>query len=165
MARAALDRADARILRALQDDAGLSNVELARRVGLSPSPCLRRVRALEASGVIRGRTAIVDPAAVGLPVSVFLQVTLDRQIEANLDRFESAIAQWPEVLECYLMTGDADYLLRVAASDLDAYHRFLMDRLTKVDGVASIKSSFALKQIKYAGALPIDEVDGLKKEI
>ena len=153
-----LDRTDLRILRALQDDAGQSNVDLARRVGLSPSACLRRVKAQEAAGVIRGRTAIVDPAAVGLPISIFLQVTLDRQIEANLDRFESAIADWPEVVECYLMTGDADYLLRVVAPDLDAYHRFLMDRLTKVDGVASIKSSFALKQIKYAAALPIPEI-------
>lgn len=153
-----LDRTDLRILRALQDDAGQSNVDLARRVGLSPSPCLRRVKALEAAGVIRGRTAIVDPAAVGLPISIFLQVTLDRQIEVNLDRFESAIADWPEVVECYLMTGDADYLVRVVAPDLDAYHRFLMDRLTKVEGVASIKSSFALKQIKYAAALPIPDV-------
>lgn len=153
-----LDRTDLRILRALQDDAGQSNVDLARRVGLSPSPCLRRVKALEATGVIRGRTAIVDPAAVGLPMSIFLQVTLDRQIEANLDRFESAIAGWPEVVECYLMTGDADYLVRVVAPDLDAYHRFLMERLTKVEGVASIKSSFALKQIKYAAALPIPDI-------
>lgn len=154
-----LDSADLRILKALQSDAGQTNVELARRVGLSPSPCLRRVKALEAAGVIRGRTAIVDPAAVGLPVSIFLQVTLDRQIEANLDRFESAVGGWPEVVECYLMTGDADYLLRVVAPDLDAYHRFLMDRLTRVEGVASIKSSFALKQIKYAAALPIPQED------
>ena len=150
-----LDRTDLRILSALQDDAGQTNVELARTVGLSPSPCLRRVKALEAAGVIRGRRAIIDPAAVGLPISVFLQVALERQVEANLDRFEQAIVDWPEVLECYLMTGDADYLLRVVAPDLDAFHRFLMDRLTRAPGVASIKSSFALKQIKYGAGLPI----------
>ena len=92
---------------------------------------------------------------MGLPVSVFLQVTLERQTEANLERFAAAVAIWPEVMECYLMTGDADYLLRVVVPDLDAYHRFLMERLTRVEGVASIKSSFALKQIKYGAALPI----------
>lgn len=155
MAGFELDPTDLRILRALQEDAGQSNVDLAKRVGLSPSPCLRRVRALEAAGVIRGRTAIIDPAAVGLPISVFLQVTLERQTEANLEVFERAVEGWPEVLECYLMTGDADYLLRVVVPDLNAFHRFLMDRLTPVQGVANIKSSFALKQIKYGAALPI----------
>lgn len=154
-----LDAADLRILRALQEDAGQSNVELARKVGLSPSPCLRRVKALERAGVIRGRRAIINPAAVGLPVSVFLQVTLERQTEPNLDRFDAAVAGWPEVVECHLMTGDADYLLRVVAPDLDAFHRFLMQRLTRVEGVASIKSSFALKQTKYAGALPIEDLE------
>ncbi|MEQ9121391.1 MAG: Lrp/AsnC family transcriptional regulator [Alphaproteobacteria bacterium] len=157
MAEPKLDAADRRILRALQEDAGLSNVDLARRVGLSPSPCLRRVKALEEAGVIKGRTAVVDPAKVGLPVSVFLQVTLERQIEANLERFDAALARWPEVVEGYLMTGDADYLLRVVVPDLDAYHRFLMDKLTRVDGVASIRSSFALKPVKYGAGLPIGE--------
>ena len=150
-----LDRIDMAILGALQEDAGQSNVELARRVGLSPSPCLRRVRALEEARVIRGRTAIIDAAAVGLPISVFLQVTLERQTEVNLDVFETAVAGWSEVVECYLMTGDADYLLRVVAPDLEAFQRFLMDRLTKNPAVASIKSSFALKQIKYGAGLPL----------
>jgi DNA-binding Lrp family transcriptional regulator len=152
-----IDQTDLRILRALQQDAGQSNVELARAVGLSPSPCLRRVKALETAGVIRARTAVIDPAAVGLPLSVFLQVTLERQIEANLEVFERAVAEWPEVVECHLMTGDADYLLRVVAPDLDAFHRFLMRKLTRVPGVASIKSSFALRQIKFGAALPIGE--------
>ena len=155
MADMQLDATDFRILKALQSDAGQSNVDLARQVGLSPSPCLRRVKALEAAGVIKGRIAIIDAAAVGLPVSVFLQVTLERQTERNLEAFDKAVANWPEVMECYLMTGDADYLLRVVAPDLDAFHRFLMDRLTRSPGVASIKSSFALKQIKYGAALPI----------
>ena len=155
MPKFTIDQTDLRILQALQADAGLSNVALAQSVGLSPSPCLRRVRALEASGVIRGRAAIIDAAAVGLPVSVFLHVTLERQTEANLEAFEAAVTDAPEVMECYLMTGDADYLLRVVAPDLDAFHRFLMDRLTNLPGVANIKSSFALKQVKYGYSLPI----------
>jgi Lrp/AsnC family leucine-responsive transcriptional regulator len=151
----ALDDIDRRILARLQNDARLTNVQLAEAVGLSPSPCLRRVRDLEGSGVIRRYVALLDPATVGLPVSVFVNVTLERQIEAALERFEAAILKRPEVMECYLMTGDADYLLRVVTSDLSAYERFLVEHLTRVPGVASIKSSFALKQVKYRTALPL----------
>jgi Lrp/AsnC family leucine-responsive transcriptional regulator len=153
--QAALDDIDRRILARLQDNARLTNVELAEAVGLSPSPCLRRVRDLEGSGVIRRYVALLDPATVGLPVSVFVNVTLERQIEAALERFEAAILKRPEVMECYLMTGDADYLLRVVTADLSAYERFLVEHLTRVPGVASIKSSFALKQVKYRTALPL----------
>jgi Lrp/AsnC family leucine-responsive transcriptional regulator len=155
MPKNGLDQFDRKILSALMEDASLTNVELANKVGLSPSPCLRRVKAMETNGIIRGRRLLVDEAEVGLPISVFLQVTLERQIEANLDRFETAINNWPEVVECHLMTGDADYLLRVVAPDLNAYHQFLMERLTRVEGVASIKSSFALKQTKYGETLPL----------
>lgn len=151
----ALDRIDRRILEALQDDAAISNVELAERVHLSPSPCLRRVRALERDGVIRRRVTLVDPAAVGLSVSVFIQVSLDRQVEQNLEHFEQAVAGWPEVMECYLMTGDSDYLLRVVAPDLEAYQHFLMEKLTRTPGVASIRSSLALRQVVYRTALPL----------
>lgn len=151
----ALDAIDRRILGRLQDNARLTNVELAEAVGLSPSPCLRRVRALEETGTIRRYVALLDPAAVGLPVSVFVNVTLERQIESALERFEAAILKRPEVMECYLMTGDADYLLRVVTADLSAYERFLVEHLTRVPGVASIKSSFALKQVKYRTALPV----------
>jgi Lrp/AsnC family transcriptional regulator, leucine-responsive regulatory protein len=150
-----LDEIDRRILAALQSNARLRNVELADQVGLSASPCLRRVRNLEQSGVIRGYATVVDPEAVGLPVSVFVQVTLEKQAEASLETFETQIAQWSEVMECYLMTGDADYLLRVVAADLTAYQEFLMNKLTRVEGVASIKSSFALKRIAYRTALPV----------
>ena len=153
-----LDKIDRRILATLQSDARLRNVELADRVGLSASPCLRRVKRLEDTGVIRGFATLVDPQAVGLPVSVFIQVTLERQIEASLESFEAQIGAWPEVMECYLMTGDSDYLLRVVASDLTAYQEFLMNKLTRVEGVASIKSSFALKRIAYRTALPVDNV-------
>jgi len=152
-----LDKIDLRILAALQADARLRNVELAEQVGLSASPCLRRVRRLQDSGVIRGYATLVDPEAVGLPVSVFIQVTLERQTEAALEVFERHMAEWPEVMECYLMTGDSDYLLRVVAADLSAYQEFLMQKLTRVEGVASIKSSFALRRIAYRTALPVGD--------
>ena len=150
-----LDAIDRRILTELQADARISNAALAEAVGLSPSPCLRRVRALEAAGVIRRYAALLEPAEVGLPISVFVQVTLERQIDRALETFETAIQDRPEVMECYLMTGDSDYLLRVVVSDLTAYERFLKEHLTRVSGVASIKSSFALNQVKYSTALPL----------
>ena len=151
MPQIALDQIDQRILAALQANARLSNVELANQAGLSPSPCLRRVRGLEEDGVIKGYAALVDQEAVGLPVSVFVMVSLERQVEI----FEERVSALPEVMECYLMTGDSDYLLRVVTRDLQAYERFLMHQLTKFPGVSSIKSSFALKQVVYRTALPI----------
>jgi len=150
-----LDAIDRRILARLQEDARVSNVDLARDVGLSPSPCLRRVRTLEERGVIRGYVTLLDQTALGLPVSIFVSVSLERQVEQALDIFERTVREWPEVVECYLMTGDADYLLRVVVPDLGAYERFLMDHLTRVPGVSSIKSSFALKQVSYRAALPL----------
>ncbi len=150
-----LDAIDRKILARLQEDARIANVELSEAVGLSPAPCLRRVRALEESGVIRKHVTLLDPGSVGLPVSVFVHVSLERQIEKALQRFETAILTRPEVMECYLMTGDADYLLRVVCADLAAYERFLLDHLTQIPGVASIRSSFALKQVKYSTALPV----------
>ena len=150
-----LDAVDRRILVVLQEHARISNVDLAEQVGISPSPCWRRVKTLEDSGVIAKHVSLVDPAAVGLPVSVFIQVTLERQIETALETFEQTVLARPEVMECYLMTGDSDYLLRVVVADLSAYERFLMDHLTRLNGVASIKSSFALKQVKYRTALPL----------
>lgn len=155
MPKIALDQIDQRILAALQANARLSNVELANQAGLSPSPCLRRVRGLEEDGVIKGYAALVDQEAVGLPVSVFVMVSLERQVEQALEIFEARVSALPEVMECYLMTGDSDYLLRVVTSDLQAYERFLMHQLTKFPGVSSIKSSFALKQVVYRTALPI----------
>jgi len=155
MPNKSLDAIDRQILENLQNDARIRNVELAEKVGLSPSPCLRRVGKLEATGVIRGYATLVDAEAVGLPVSVFVSVTLEKQIEKALEKFEKEIRACPEVMECYLMTGDADYLLRVVTSDLSAYERFLIEHLTRIPGVASIKSSFALKQVAYRTALPI----------
>jgi Lrp/AsnC family transcriptional regulator, leucine-responsive regulatory protein len=153
--RQELDEIDRKILALLQANARVANIELAEKVGLSPSPCLRRVRELEEEGVIRRYVTLLDPTRVGLPVSVFVNVTLDRQIEPALEKFEAAILKRPEVMECYLMTGDFDYLLRVVTADLSAYERFLVENLTRVPGVASIRSSFALKQVKYSTALPL----------
>lgn len=150
-----LDAIDQRILTALQVNARMRNVDLADAVGLSASPCLRRVRQLEEAGVIRDYVTLVDQRAIGLPVSIFVNVTLERQVEKALEEFEANIQSWPEVMECYLMTGDADYLLRIVTADLGAYERFLMDKLTRVTGVAAIKSSFSLKQVVYRTALPI----------
>lgn len=155
MPKMTLDAIDRRILTALQGNARTRNVELAETVGLSASPCLRRVQALEDAGVIKGYVALVDQNAVDLPVNVFVNVSLEKQIEPALERFESEIRRRPEVMECYLMTGDSDYLLRVATADLAAYERFLVDHLTRIPGVASIKSSFALKQVAYRTALPL----------
>ncbi len=155
MPNKSLDAIDRQILENLQNDARMRNVELAEKVGLSPSPCLRRVGNLEETGVIRGYATLVNAEAVGLPVSVFVSVTLEKQIEKSLEKFEKEIRARPEVMECYLMTGDADYLLRVVTSDLSAYERFLIEHLTRIPGVASIRSSFALKQVAYRTALPI----------
>ncbi|WP_267321935.1 Lrp/AsnC family transcriptional regulator [Aminobacter sp. MET-1] len=153
-----LDAIDIRILSAIQEDASLSNAELARRIGLSASPCLARVRALEDSGIITRRVALLDPVMLGANVSVFIQVTLEKQIEALLEVFEAAMSRFPEVMECYLMTGDSDYLLRVVVRDTVALQHFIVDRLSKTRGVANIRSSFALKQVKYKTALPLEDL-------
>ncbi|MDA0305114.1 MAG: Lrp/AsnC family transcriptional regulator [Proteobacteria bacterium] len=163
MSNSSLDAIDRKILETLQNDARIRNVELAERVGLSPSPCLRRVGMLEKKGIIKGYATLVDAKAAGLPVSVFVSVTLEKQVKKALGTFEKRINACPEVMECYLMTGDADYLLRVVTSDLDAYERFLIDQLTRIPGVASIKSSFALKQVAYKTALPLAALEGITK--
>jgi Lrp/AsnC family leucine-responsive transcriptional regulator len=159
-----LDAIDWRILGLLQSDARLSNVELAKAVGLSPSPCLNRVRALEQAGYISRYVTLLDALRVGLKVSVFIQVTLERQIEPALETFEKAIRGRPEVMECYLMTGDADYLLRVVVPDIQVLEHFILNFLSRVPGVGNIKSSFALKQVKYQTALPLPAAAGTSRE-
>jgi Lrp/AsnC family transcriptional regulator, leucine-responsive regulatory protein len=151
-----LDQVDRKILAQLQTDGRMSLSDLAGKVGLSSSPCLRRVRILEREGVISRYVAVLDQRAVGLPVSVFVSIKLERQKQDALDQFAKAIARWPEVLECYLMTGPRDYWLRVVVPDLAAYERFVKQKLTRLDGVASIESSFALEQVKYSNVLPIE---------
>lgn len=149
-----LDSIDWKILAALQNNARMANVDLAQTVHLSPSPCLARVKALERQGFINRYVTLLNPEAVGLGVSVFVQVRLERQIEASLNAFEKAITVRPEVMECYLMTGTSDYLLRVVVTDLREFQKFVID-LSKVAGVGNIQSSFALKQVKYKTALPL----------
>ena len=151
------DPTDRRILEVIQEEARISNTELADRVGLSPSPCWRRVRTLEATGVIERYVTLVNAKAVGLPITVFATVTLEKQVESALGSFEKAVTERPEVMECNLMTGEFDYLLRVVVPDLAAYERFLMDHLTRIKGIASIKSSFSLKQVSYKTALPLPD--------
>jgi Lrp/AsnC family transcriptional regulator, leucine-responsive regulatory protein len=150
-----LDDLDRKILQNLQADGRMSLADLAGKIGLSPSPCLRRVRMLERNGVIERYVAVLDQRAVGLPVSVFVSIKLDGQRQESLDRFAKVIERWPEVLECYLMTGPRDYWLRVVVPDLDAYERFVKQKLTRLEGIASIESSFALEQVKYTNILPI----------
>lgn len=150
-----LDSFDRRILDQLQRNGRISNVELAKSVGLSPSPCLRRVRDLEDAGVIDRYAAILNQGSAGFSLSVFVQVTLERQVETALETFERVIAGRPEVMEAYLMTGDSDYLLRIVVPDVSDYEAFLKDHLTRIPGVASIKSSFALNRVKYETALPL----------
>ncbi|MCB1549222.1 MAG: Lrp/AsnC family transcriptional regulator [Hyphomicrobiaceae bacterium] len=150
-----LDDIDRRLLAVLQENGRLTATEIAERIGLTTSPCLRRIRLLEEAGIIRGYAALVDQRKVGLPVSVFVSVKLEKQREEAMTRFEEAIRRYPEVVECYLMTGSRDYLLRVVTSDLTAYERFLKSTLTRIDGVASIESSFALAQVKHSTVLPV----------
>jgi DNA-binding Lrp family transcriptional regulator len=133
----------------------LTLAELAQKVGLSPSPCHRRVRLLEDRGVIERYVAVINQRSVGLPVSVFISIKLESQREDSLARFAKAIAPWPEILECYLMTGQRDYLLRVVVADLAAYEVFLKTKLTRLNGINSIESSFALEQVKYTHVLPL----------
>jgi Lrp/AsnC family leucine-responsive transcriptional regulator len=151
-----LDRTDYRILHHIQNNARISNIELAEAVGLSPSPCLRRVKTLEKEGVIKRYAGIVDATAVGLPISIFVNVSLERQERTGLEEFEQRIQSYPEVMECYLMTGSSDYLVRIVVPDLQAYERFLADKLTRIPGVANIQSSFALKQVVYNTELPLE---------
>ncbi|MFZ9994219.1 MAG: Lrp/AsnC family transcriptional regulator [Steroidobacteraceae bacterium] len=152
-----LDSIDRHILRELQRDAQITNVELARRVNLSPSPCLARVRALQEMGVILRQVTLLDPRQLNLGLNVFIHVTLERQVEHSLDTFEATITRFAQVMECYLMTGDADYLLRVVVSDVDALQSFIVDKLTRIPGIASIRSSVSLKQVKYETALPLTD--------
>lgn len=153
---AELDSIDRRLLTVLQTEGRLTATELAERAGLTTSPCLRRLRRLEETGVIRGYAALVDQKKVGLPVSVFVSIKLDKQREEDLARFEQAVRRCPEIVECYLMTGPRDYLLRVVARDLGDYERIVKETLTRIGGVASIESSFALSQVKHSNALPIE---------
>lgn len=149
-----MDATDRKIIRILQQDARLTNQELADRINLSPSPCLRRVRNLEAQGVLAGYTAIVDQEKYGLPINVFVNIRLEKQSNEAINAFEKDIQALDEVLECYLMTGSRDYMLRVVSQSLKSYEAFVRNKLTTIPGIAGIESSFAFDQVKRNSTLP-----------
>jgi len=150
-----LDEIDIRILRHLQQNARMSNVELAGLVGLSPAPCLRRVKALEVGGVIQRYVALLNPRAIGFNVTVLVQVSLDRQVAERFQFFEQAVMERPEVLECDVTTGPSDFVMRVVVQDVAAYERFQREFLSRIEGVSSTNSSFALKPVKYRTEFPL----------
>jgi DNA-binding Lrp family transcriptional regulator len=156
MARVKLDRIDLRILRDLQDNGRMTNVELARNAGISPPPCLRRVRALEETGCIRGYHADVSPEALGFGVTVFAQVGLSSQAETDLVAFEKLVASWPEVRECHMLAGETDFLLKIVATDWDAYQRFLTSKLTAAPTVSVVKSALAIRTTTLRPGVPIE---------
>ena len=156
MARIKLDKIDLKILRDLQENGRITNVELAKNAGISPPPCLRRVRVLEETGCIRGFHADVDPEALGYGVIIFAQVGLHSQAEVDLISFEKLIAGWPEVRECYMLAGETDFLLKIVAKDWDAYQKFLTSSLTSAPNVSVVKSALAIRASKRAFGVPID---------
>ena len=158
MQRVKLDHIDRRILADLQANGRMTNVELARRVGISAPPCLRRVRALEEGGFIAGYHAQIAPQALGYNVTVFAQVGLNSQAETDLRAFEAAVAQWPEVRECHMLAGETDFLLKIVAHDWDAYQRFLTSTLTAAPNIAHVKSALGIRTSKLLPGVPV-EVD------
>jgi len=154
MSKKTLDRIDYRLLHFIQNDARMTNSELAERVGLSPSPCLRRVKSLENAGIIKRYVGIVDASAVGLPISAFVNISLHSQDRDGLEAFQSRVRTYGEVMECYLMTGSSDFLMRVVVPDLESYERFI-DKLTRIPGISNIRTNFALKPVVYKTELPL----------
>ena len=151
-----LDRIDRRILKELQQDGGLTNQALAERVGLSPSPCLRRVKALEELGVIGKRVTLLDRKKLGLSLTALIQISMDRHTPERFEKFESTVKQFPEVLSCLLITGqDADYQLKVVVRDMDGYQELLLNRITRIPGVTGVHSSFVLRKVVDRNALPV----------
>jgi Lrp/AsnC family transcriptional regulator, leucine-responsive regulatory protein len=153
-----IDRYDRQILALLQQDGRISNQDLAERIGLSPSPCLRRVRALEEAGFLIGYRALVDPKALGLSLMALIHISMDQHTPERFEAFEKAVKGIPEVLECLLITGqDADYQLKVAVKDMDAYQELLLNRVTRIKGVTGVHSSFVLRRVVDRTALPVGE--------
>lgn len=151
-----LDPIDRKILETLQKDASLTNQELAERVGLSPSPCLRRVKALEEAGVITGRVTLLDRKQLGFTLTAFIQIAMDRHTPERFARFESTVKKYPEVQACYLITGQqSDYLLMVTVPDMDAYQQFLLEKITRIEGVSGVHSSFVMRRVVETTALPL----------
>jgi Lrp/AsnC family leucine-responsive transcriptional regulator len=151
-----IDKTDRRILAQIQKDASLTNQQLAEKVGLSPSPCLRRVRALEDAGIIVRTVTVLDHKKLGLSLTAIILIGMDRHTPERFAAFEEQVSEYPEVLECYLVTGhDADYMLKVVVPDMDHYHHFLLNRITRIQGVSGVHSSFVLKRVIDSTALPL----------
>jgi Lrp/AsnC family leucine-responsive transcriptional regulator len=159
IAMATLDRTDLRILAVLQGEGRITNADLAERVSLSPSACLRRLQRLEGEGILTGYTAQVDPQAVGLGLQAFVRVQLTKHESAAVERFVELVNGWDEVVACYALTGDMDYLLHVFVADLQDFSRFLLDRLLNASGVADVNSSFVLRTVKRSAALPLAQLE------
>jgi len=157
MRRLKLDKIDLRILHDLQADGRMTNVELAKNAGISAPPCLRRVRALEEAGFIRGYHADLNAEALGYGVTGFAQVGLTSQAESDLVAFEELVTQWPQVRECYMLAGETDFLLRIVATDWDSYNRFLTSKLTAAPNVSHVKSALAIRASKHAVGVPIND--------
>ena len=151
-----LDRYDQQILEVLQQEGRLSNQELAERIGLSASPCLRRVRALEEAGIIRGYRAMLDAGKLGLSLTALLHISMDRHTPERFENFEQQIQALPEVMECLLITGqDADYQLKVVVKDMEAYQELLLNKITRIEGVSGVHSSFVMRKVVEKTALPV----------
>ena len=150
-----IDDFERKILREIQRDAKQTTAEIAEKVGLSPSPCWRRIARMERDGIILGHVAVVDRKAVGLNAHVFAQVKLNAHGRANIDEFSAAIRAFPQVLDAYVLMGTTDFMLRIVAEDIEAYERFFFDSLSKLSGVQEINSTVALSQIKASSALPV----------
>lgn len=157
-----MDSTDLQILELLQENARITNVALAEAVNLSPAPCLRRVRDMEQCGLIRGHTTVLDQKKVGLDITMFIEVRLEKQAAGGLEAFEEAINSFPEVMDCHLMTGDYDYLLRVVARDLNSLQEFMTGKLMEIPSLANLRSSLVLKKVKQKTALPL-QLEDVKK--
>jgi len=164
MSGSKLDAIDRHILAELQSDGRMTNVELARRVGISAPPCLRRVRTLEEQGYIRGYHAVIDPRSLGFEVQVFAMVGLQSQAEADLSRFENRCREWPLVRECHMLNGEVDFILKCVAPDLSTFQSFLTEELTAADNVASVKTSLVIRGAKDEPGLPFDVLEARLKK-
>ena len=155
-----LDRLDKRILREIQRDGTITNLELAERIGLSPSPCARRVKQLEDAGISLGRVTLLDPKKLDLKLTALIQISMDRHTPDRFEKFEEQIRSYAEVTECLLITGQsADYQLKVVVPDMEYYQEFLLNKITRIEGVTDVHSSFMLREVQNTTALPLDHIE------
>lgn len=155
-----LDKLDKRILREIQRDGTMTNLELAERIGLSPSPCARRVKQLEDAGIILGRVTLLDPKKLDLKLTALIQISMDRHTHDRFEKFEEQIKAYAEVTECLLITGQsADYQLKVVVPDMEYYQEFLLNKITRIEGVTDVHSSFMLREVQNTTALPLDHIE------